>query len=65
MRYGFGMGITGYARVSTDEQDLAGQIAALRTAGADVIYADHASGRNMERPEWVACLRSLRRGDVL
>lgn len=65
MRYGFGMGITGYARVSTNEQDLSAQIAALRGAGADVIYADHASGRDMERPEWAACLRSLHRGDVL
>ena len=59
------MGITGYARVSTGEQDLAGQLAALRSAGADVIYADHASGRNMDRPEWFACLHSLHHGDVL
>lgn len=65
VRYGFGMGVTGYARVSTDEQDRSAQIAALRRAGADVIYQDRASGRNMDRPEWVACLRSLHRGDVL
>ena len=46
------MSITGYARVSTDEQDLASQLQALQAAGCDPIYQEHATGANMERPEW-------------
>lgn len=38
------MSTTGYARVSTDDQDLTSQIAALRAAGCDPIYTEHASG---------------------
>lgn len=59
------MGITGYARVSTLDQDERAQIEMLQAHGADVIYVDHASGKNMERPEWRACLKSLHRGDTL
>lgn len=61
----YDMGITGYARVSTLEQNEDAQVSLLREAGADVIYIDHASGKDMERPEWRACLKSLHRGDVL
>ena len=59
------MSITGYARVSTDEQDLASQLQALQVAGCDPIYQEHATGANMERPEWRACNRGLGRGDTL
>lgn len=59
------MSITGYARVSTADQDPAPQIDALRTAGCDPIYIDHASGTTMERTQWVECNRSLGRGDTL
>ena len=59
------MSITGYARVSTDEQDPAAQIDALRAAGCDPIFVEHASGGTMQRPEWHACNRGLGRGDTL
>lgn len=59
------MSITGYARVSTQDQDLTSQIHALQAAGCDPIYQEKATGANMERLEWKACNRSLGRGDTL
>lgn len=59
------MSNTGYARVSTDDQDPAAQIDALRAAGCDPIFVEHASGATMQRPEWHACNRGLGRGDTL
>ncbi len=59
------MSITGYARVSTTDQDPASQIEALRAAGCDPIYIEHASGTTMERAQWAECNRSLGRGDTL
>lgn len=59
------MSNTGYARVSTDDQDPAAQIDALRAAGCDPIFVEHASGATMQRPEWQACNRGLGRGDTL
>lgn len=59
------MSTTGYARVSTSDQDPAAQIDALRAAGCDPIFVEHASGATMQRPEWHACNRGLGRGDTL
>lgn len=59
------MSTTGYARVSTDDQDLTSQIDALRVAGCDPIYTEHASGATMERPQWIECSRGLGKGDTL
>lgn len=59
------MSNTGYARVSTDDQDPAAQIDALRAAGCDPIFVEHASGATMQRPEWRACDRGLGKGDTL
>lgn len=59
------MSITGYARVSTADQDEAAQIDALQEAGCTVLYVDHASGATPCRPDWQACLRSLGAGDTL
>lgn len=56
------MSNTGYARVSTDDQDPAAQIDALRAAGCDPIFVEHASGATMQRPEWHACNRGLGKG---
>lgn len=55
----------GYARVSTDDQNLDLQRDALRSAGCNVIYEEAKSGRNTERPELAQCLKALRDGDTL
>ena len=59
------MSTTGYARVSTDDQDPAAQIDALKAEGCDPIFVEHASGATMQRPEWQACNRGLGKGDTL
>ncbi len=57
----------GYARVSTEDQNLNLQRDALQKADIDPerIYEEHISGTKVNRPELMACLRSLREGDVL
>ncbi|HFQ6495540.1 recombinase family protein [Pseudomonas aeruginosa] len=57
----------GYARVSTDDQNLDLQLDALHRAGIadDCLYSDTASGKDAERKELAACLKALREGDTL
>jgi Resolvase, N terminal domain len=55
----------GYARISTNEQDAAAQVAALRTAGCELIFKEKASCGRWERPELHRLLGQLRRGDVV
>ena len=43
-------GILGYARVSTGDQDVAGQTMRLTQTGAIKVFTDVRSGRNMDRP---------------
>lgn len=43
--------IIGYARVSTQDQELARQIDALRNYGVEELYAEKMTGTNRERPE--------------
>jgi DNA invertase Pin-like site-specific DNA recombinase len=60
------MPLYGYARVSTIDQDLALQRAALKTAGCDVIRAEKSSGMGRDgRTELQVLLEFLRRGDTL
>jgi DNA invertase Pin-like site-specific DNA recombinase len=59
------MAIYGYARVSTRDQDLAGQIAELKAAGCGNIYKEKASGARTDRPELAKVIRRLDAGDVL
>lgn len=55
----------GYARVSTDAQDLTLQRDALVKAGCARIFEDIASGAKAERPGLTDALGYLRDGDVL
>lgn len=55
----------GYARVSTDDQNLDMQLDALKAAGCERIYREHASGKNTERPELQRMLDTLREGDTV
>lgn len=55
----------GYARVSTQDQDLSLQRDALEKAGCVVIYEEKISGASTDRPELMQCLKALRKGDTL
>ena len=57
----------GYARVSTDDQDLSLQIDALQQHGIPktAIFMDKVSGAQTERPGLTKCLDSLTSGDIL
>ena len=57
--------IFGYARVSTDDQNLDAQTDALKAAGAGKLFADKISGSKRERPELDRMLDQLRDGDVV
>jgi DNA invertase Pin-like site-specific DNA recombinase len=58
---GFAMNV-GYARVSTREQNLSGQVAELTAAGCVKVFREKASG---DRVELMKVLRRLEPGDVL
>ena len=57
--------IIGYARVSTQDQNPALQTDALVAAGCEQVFHEKATGATRERPELVACLRTMRKGDTL
>ncbi|MEK4242795.1 recombinase family protein [Janibacter sp. FSL W8-0316] len=60
--------LIGYARVSTERQDLAAQLKGLADLGvdADRIYTDKRTGRSMKnRPGLTQAIAALRLGDVL
>lgn len=58
--------LVGYARVSKREQNPEAQEAELRAAGVERVFVDHGeSSRVKDRPQWLACLDYLRRGDTL
>src|SRR5713101_8298087 len=60
------MTIVGYARVSTIDQNLEIQEAALRAAGCDIIRSEKRSGTSTAgRAELQTVLEFLRPGDVL
>ena len=58
--------LVGYARVSTQEQDPALQIDALRKYGVakELIFIDKACGASQDRPGLDSCFHELRSGDV-
>ena len=55
----------GYARVSTDDQNLDLQRDALARAGCRQVYEEKASGKTTDRPELDHVLADLRPGDTL
>lgn len=57
--------IYGYARVSTNGQDLAQQLAQLTDAGCVKIYREKISGTTIERPQLKRAIGALDHGDVL
>ncbi len=57
--------IFGYARVSTDEQNLDAQIDALTDAGAEKIFKEKVTGSTRQRPQLEKLLDHLRAGDVV
>src|SRR6266566_2420140 len=57
--------IYGYARVSTDGQDLAGQLFSLTTAGASKVFAEKISGAKLDRRQLAALLKVLGPGDLV
>jgi DNA invertase Pin-like site-specific DNA recombinase len=58
-------GVLGYARVSTGDQDVAGQTMRLTQAGAIKVFTDVRSGRSMDRAGLAALLDYAREGDIL
>ena len=58
--------LIGYARVSTQRQDLARQTQALKRLGCAALYSDKASGKSMAgRPQLARALADLDAGDEL
>ncbi|MFI7214515.1 recombinase family protein [Micromonospora maritima] len=57
--------LVGYGRVSTREQNLARQQAALTAAGCAKCFFDKASGKNADRPGLQDAFEYLRPGDAL
>lgn len=55
----------GYARVSTQEQNLNRQLDLLREFGVDFVVTDKVSGKDFKRPGYRSLYRRLREGDVL
>jgi DNA invertase Pin-like site-specific DNA recombinase len=56
--------LVGYARVSTQQQDLTRQLKALKRAGCARVFSDTASGKTLAgRPQLAAALETLDTGD--
>ena len=57
--------IYGYARVSTDAQDLTNQVAQLKAAGCSTVFREKVSGATSDRPELRKLMKRLAHGDVV
>lgn len=55
----------GYARVSTEAQNLDRQLDALKKYGVDVIYNEKMTGTKKERPELTKLLERITEGDTV
>ena len=59
------MATIGYARVSTEGQELTAQLDQLKTAGVDKVFKEKASGVKQNRPQLAAMLDYVREGDTV
>ena len=59
------MALIGYARVSTQDQHLTGQIEALKAAGAETIYREKISGTRADRPQLAKLMAALKASDTV
>ena len=59
------MPTVGYARVSSNGQDLAVQLEKLSALGCERFFKEKRSGVDARRPELKRCLEYLREGDTL
>ena len=59
--------IYGYVRVSTTEQNISRQFAAMAAQGVpkENIYIDHQSGKDFNRPAYRKLIKRLKNGDLL
>ena len=57
--------LLGYARISTDQQDHALQLDALRAAGCEKVFVETGSGTRTDRPELAKALEQIRQDDAL
>ena len=57
--------VLGYARVSTADQDLSGQVERLRQEDAVCVFEDVVSGKTFDRPDLASLFDYARPGDTL
>ncbi len=59
------MATIGYARVSTEGQELTAQLEQLEAAGVEKVFKEKASGVKEDRPQLAAMLEHARKGDTV
>jgi DNA invertase Pin-like site-specific DNA recombinase len=59
------MTVLGYARVSTQDQRLAGLLDALKATGATIIYREKISGARADRPQLAKLMAGLKTCDIV
>src|SRR5689334_2787924 len=57
--------IYGYARVSTEAQDLTGQLGQLKGAGCEKVFRDKLTGATADRPQLRKLIAAISHGDVV